>query len=128
MPARSLETPPVYVTESQYNQLFSFAAVSAAGGAALLRDELERAVLVADDDANAFVRLDSIVRYHDLISGRERTVQIVAPALGDIEQNRLSVLTPTGAALVGLAEGACLKWAGEDGRPRAVQVLQVVRS
>jgi len=126
MSIHSQKTPPIYVAESQYNQLFSFAAASAAGGGALLRDELERAVLVADDDApDAFVRLGSTVRYRDLVSGRERTVQIVAPALGDIEQNRLSVLTPTGAALVGLAQGARLRWAGEDGRPRGVQVLEV---
>jgi regulator of nucleoside diphosphate kinase len=116
----------VYVAESQYNDLFAFAATSTAAGAPLLREELARAVLVADDgDPGAFVRLGSTVRYRDLISGRERTVRIVPPALGDIEQNRLSVLTPAGAALVGLAEGARLRWAGENDRPRAVEVLEV---
>ena len=128
MPAHQ-DIPPVYVAESQYNELFAFAAVSRAAGAPLLREELGRAVLVADDrDSGAFVRLGSTVRYRDLMSGRERTVQIVPPALGDIEQNRLSVLTPAGAALLGLAAGACLRWAGEDARPRAVEVLEVVTS
>ena len=127
MPAHLQEPPPVYVAESQFNQLFAFAA-SAAAGAPLLREELKRALLADDDDPRAFVRLGSTVRFRDLMSGRERVVQVVPPALGDIEHGRLSVLTPTGAALIGLAEGACLNWTGEDGWPRAVQVLRVVRS
>lgn len=43
----------------------------------------------------------------------------------DIEKKRISVLTPIGAALIGLAEGASIDWETNSGQIRQLTVLKV---
>jgi regulator of nucleoside diphosphate kinase len=117
--------PPIFVAEEDYEQLSSFAAKSSEPGAALLREELARATLVSDAASAMFVRLNARVEFADLKSGRVRTVTLVDPAHADMDQARLSVLTPVGAALLGLRPGDTFRWA-VGGRPRALTVNRVV--
>jgi regulator of nucleoside diphosphate kinase len=65
------------------------------------------------------------VAYVDLTSRRRRSVVLVTPELADMEVERLSVLTPAGAALIGLSAGDAFHWTGDDGRSRGVEVLAV---
>jgi transcription elongation GreA/GreB family factor len=67
-----------------------------------------------------FVRLNSIVEYTDLLSGRTRKLSLVLPHEADIDQNRISVTTPVGAALLGLTPGQSFSWTTDDGRPHAL--------
>jgi len=60
-------------------------------------------------------------REHD----RTRTVQIVAPEDADIERRRISVLTPVGAALLGLGVGQKISWDMPDKRVAVLEVLAV---
>lgn len=116
----------VYIADGQLEQLQNVADHSTAPGGALLRQELERAIVLAKDDSpQVFVRLNSIVEYTDLLSGRTRKLSLVLPHEADIDKNRISVATPVGAALLGLTPGQPFSWTTDEGRPRALVVRSV---
>jgi regulator of nucleoside diphosphate kinase len=54
-----------------------------------------------------------------------QTVTLVLPGEADIAERKVSVLTPIGAALIGLAQGASIDWETRDGESRELTVLQV---
>jgi regulator of nucleoside diphosphate kinase len=122
----ALKNPPVRIAAADYDRLSALAGASGAPGAALLREELERALIIDHPNARRrFVRLGSRVAFVDLVSSRRRAVVLVAPEEADMDADRLSILTPAGAALVGLSAGHVFHWSGEDGRLRGVEVLAV---
>ena len=59
--------------------------------------------------------------------GRRRRVTLVYPPEADIAAGRVSVLTPIGAALLGLAEGQSIEWTARDGRKQRLTVVAVER-
>jgi regulator of nucleoside diphosphate kinase len=59
------------------------------------------------------------------VAERTQTVHIVAPEDADIEQRRISVLTPVGAALLGLAVGQKISWQMPDKREAVLEVVAV---
>lgn len=94
--------------------------------AAMLLDEIERAELHAPDEMpDGHVRLDSRVTFIDENTRRVREVQLVVPAKANIAEGRISILTPMGAALYGLAEGACIPWPDLDGKERLIRIMRV---
>jgi regulator of nucleoside diphosphate kinase len=118
--------PTVYVTEADYERLANLAEASDTRGSRLLAEELERAVIVGEENPRRpFVRLHSRVEFTDLMTGRTRRVEVVPPDEADIDRNRLSVLTPVGAALIGLAAGETIGLKTEDGRSHVLVVLDV---
>ena len=58
-----------------------------------------------------------------IVSGRVHAVTLVYPAESDIEHGRVSVLTPIGAALVGLSQGQSIEWNTRSGEPRQLTVV-----
>lgn len=99
-------------------------AEAAAPGSDLFRREVRRLSIVEAARPD-FVRLGDLVRYRDLRTKRERAVRVVRPGEVEPDANAVSVLSPIGAALIGLRAGAVFRWADVDGRPRAVKVLDV---
>lgn len=127
-PSHPYRKPSVYVTEADYERLSNLARSRATLGAALLEDELERATIIKDGASpRNFVRLGSFVAFRDLTSGRTRRVQVVLPEEADIDLDRLSVVTPVGAALIGLKVGDFMGLSTEDGRPHVLVVEAVDR-
>lgn len=121
-----LEGPTVRMTLADYERLTALSAGVDTLGASILSDELERAVVIASDAPDrAFVRLHTRVEYVDLNNGRTRTLEVVPPDEADIDQRRVSVLSPVGAALIGLAVGGSYGWTGEDGRDHVLVVVNV---
>ena len=121
--------PSVYVTESQYERLAVLAEAPATPGAALLADELLRAIVIKHDEfPRDFVRLHSFVEFSDLMTGRTRRVQVVPPDEADIDQDRISVLTPVGATLIGLTAGDSMGLSTDDGRPHLLVIAKVERT
>ncbi|MBX3483498.1 MAG: GreA/GreB family elongation factor [Phenylobacterium sp.] len=118
--------PPVYVTEDDHERLTNLAGTTDTRGARLLAEEMERAVIVDEGEApRPFVRLNSKVAFTDLTSGRTRVVEVVPPDAADIDRDRLSVLTPVGAALIGLPAGESIGVLTDDGRARVLIVVDV---
>jgi regulator of nucleoside diphosphate kinase len=59
--------------------------------------------------------------------GFNRTYQLVYPGEADISEGKVSVLTPIGAALIGLSEGQSIPWTARDGRELSLTVERVTR-
>ena len=93
-----------------------------------LMNELDRARVVAQsklpEDA---VRLGSVVSF-TTTDGFDRTYQLVFPGEADISSGKVSVLTPIGAALIGLREGQSIPWTARDGRRLSLTVVRVEQS
>lgn len=78
--------------------------------------ELERARIVDDNRINRdVVRMGSSVHYTTDL-GDDRKVTLVYPGNADIAEDRISVLTPIGTALIGLKAGHSIDWHTRDGR------------
>jgi len=71
------------------------------------------------------VRMGSRVTYRDETTGRIRDVTLVYPHEADIELNRISVLTPVGAALIGLCVGQTIDFQTPTPEKRSLTVLSV---
>ncbi|HVK42151.1 MAG TPA: GreA/GreB family elongation factor [Phenylobacterium sp.] len=127
MTLKTRARPKVRVTEADFEKLsaISRAPRSPMPGASLLLEELERFAIVSDHTDRRFVRLGSLVTYRDLVLQRERTVRVGLPGEADVDENRISVLAPVGAALMGLSVGDVFRWAGPDDRPREIEVLKI---
>lgn len=119
--------PPVYATPEDLERLRQLAR-SGAGetwGAALLLREVDRLNPDVSAAATRFVRLNSSVTYKDLGSKRIQTVKVTASQTSSGQGEAVSVLSPVGAALIGLVEGSIFRWMDPAGRVRAVKVLAV---
>jgi regulator of nucleoside diphosphate kinase len=57
-----------------------------------------------------------------------REVQLVLPAEANIAHGRISILTPMGAALYGLAAGHTIEWPDLHGRYRPIRIVRVVQA
>ena len=91
-----------------------------------LIDEIARAKLVAPDKMrDDVVTIGSGVTYRDLDMAREHTVAVVYPENANIDEGRISVLTPVGVALLGLSPGATISWVTRDDETRQLEVLEV---
>lgn len=94
--------------------------------AAMLLEEIERAHLHdADTMPPGHVRLNSRVTFVDEQTQEPRDVQLVLPAHANIAEGRVSILTPMGAALYGLAGGHSIDWPDLSGNSRAIRVIRV---
>lgn len=94
--------------------------------AELLIGEIGRAQIVADPALpNDAVRMGSTVTFIDDRTGLHRTVQLVFPQQADIAANRISILTPIGAGLIGLRPGQAIDWPDRDGQQRLLRVVNV---
>ena len=58
-------------------------------------------------------------------TGEVREVTLVYPGEADISAGRISVLTPIGAALIGLSSGQSIDWRARDGRVHRLVVQSV---
>lgn len=83
--------------------------------ACFLRKEIERADIAPDDVApNSVVRLGCNVTFVDHSDARIRRAQLVFPEEAQCS-HCISVLSPTGSALIGLGPGQSIRWT-EQGR------------
>lgn len=94
-------------------------------GAALLAEEFDRLCVLSHGGKDPFVRPGSWLTYRDLRTKEERRVRLSHPGLGDQGADDVSMLSPLGAALIGLMEGAIFRWSEADGRLRAVKVVSI---
>ena len=130
MPAvvRNRSVPNIVVSAADYERLTDLATASLERlpeVAEELLNEMERAKIVKDGSVpDDVVRMGSTVtfRSHD---GRERTETLVYPVDEDSNAHKISVMTPVGAALIGLAVGQSISWTARDGRKHQLTVVKV---
>jgi regulator of nucleoside diphosphate kinase len=91
-----------------------------------LTQELNRADVVPDDACPPHVvQMGSHVTYTDDVTAQTYRVSVVYPTAADIDEHRISILTPVGAALIGMSPAQCIHWRDPDGRSRILTVLDV---
>jgi regulator of nucleoside diphosphate kinase len=90
-----------------------------------LLSEMERAdVVTAEAIPPNVVQMGTDVVFQS-DNGETRRVRLVFPGQADIATGRISILTPIGAALIGLSEGQSIAWKTRDGRWRHLTILAV---
>jgi regulator of nucleoside diphosphate kinase len=94
--------------------------------AAMLLEEIERAELHDPQTLpKTAVTLGSEVDFVDERTSQLRTVELVLPAMANIAEGRISILTPMGTALYGLTAGQSIDWPDLDGQDRRIRILRV---
>lgn len=121
--------PPVVLDAAHVDTLLRFASAAmprAPDVADRLLQEIERAlVLPSEELPKQVVNIGSVVTFREDANGREQTVTLVLPPDADISAGRVSVVTPIGAALIGLAQGSSIRWQARDGETREMTIVQV---
>ncbi|MBN8994622.1 MAG: nucleoside diphosphate kinase regulator [Rhizobiales bacterium] len=120
--------PQIVLSDADYDRLANLAATAAErlpDLAGELQSELDRAQVVAIGAVPSHVvRMGSTVEFR-AEGGMHRTVTLVFPGEADIASNRVSVLTPIGTALIGLAKGQSIRWRTRDGREQELTIIDV---
>lgn len=92
-----------------------------------LEDELANADVVAPEEISPdVVTMNSRARFVDEDLSEELEMTLVYPRDANLEQGRISVLAPVGAALLGLAVGQSIEWPLPQGGARRLRVSAVL--
>lgn len=90
-----------------------------------LQQELNSALRVADEKMEEdIIRLNSYFEVEDLTSGKTFRLRLVLPKFADVTQQKISILSPLGVALIGFKEGMKIDWVLPGG-PKKLQILKV---
>ena len=120
--------PAITMTRSDHVSLSRLAETHSARDPDMseqLLAELDRARVVEDRRIAAdVVRMGSTLRF-TTDAGEDRTVTLVFPGEADIAMGKVSVLTPIGAALIGLSASQSIDWTSRDGRVHRLTVEHV---
>lgn len=126
-PSREL-SPHITLIARDHEQL-SMLARAAAGKmpdlASILLDELDRAHVLAEGRPEQTVCMGSEIEFRDDTTSKIQTVTLVYPGEADISHSKISVLTPVGAALIGVRSGDSITWETRTGELRKLTVLEV---
>jgi regulator of nucleoside diphosphate kinase len=88
--------------------------------------ELLRSTIVRESQISAgTVTMRSRVEYCE-DDGIPQVVTLVYPGERDLYDDAMSILTPVGAALIGLTEGQAISYGAPDGTPKTIKVLRVL--
>lgn len=123
------ELPPIALTRADAEKLTRIADHATgqfAQAGDFLAREIERAEIIdAFERLPDLVAMGSRVTFRDDVTEQVRTVTLVYPDEADMSQNRISVLTPVGAALIGLSVNQSIEWDTVSGGRRSLTVLAV---
>ncbi|MBV8185798.1 MAG: nucleoside diphosphate kinase regulator [Alphaproteobacteria bacterium] len=125
---RTRSVPQIIVSNADYERLTDLANAALdrlPDVARELLEEMDRAQVVDPDKVPAnVVRMGSTVTFKS-DDGNTRTLKLVYPADESLDQHRISVMTPVGAALIGLSEGQSISWTARDGKHHRLTVTKV---
>ncbi|WP_143306119.1 GreA/GreB family elongation factor [Chitinophaga vietnamensis] len=112
----------IIVSQHDYDILKTLCHQTA--GTAKLKEELERATIRKGKVPDDVVQVNSLLQFRDERSGAVRKVQLVLPAASNIQQGRLSILSPIGTALLGYSTGDTIDWEVPAGKTQ-LHILHV---
>lgn len=94
--------------------------------AELIYEELGRAEFHAAEEMPPHtVTMNCKVEFIDERSGAQRILKLVYPKDADIDQDRISILTPMGAGLIGMVAGEAISWPDRGGAERLLRIVKV---
>ena len=121
--------PVIHMIDIESDAIEEFAMAMEARNpkvAELLYDELGRAELhAAEDMPPNVVTMNCTVDFIDETSGLRRKVKLVYPKDADIDKDRLSILSPMGAGLIGMVAGETIAWPDRSGTERMLRIVNV---
>lgn len=116
------------VKEGDYQRLTALIEKVSTPVAEQLEEELSRADVVPSSQyPQDAVCMGSKVRFVDLATGKENEVTLVYPAEVSVEEMKISVLTPMGAALMGMRVGGVIDWELPSQKKVKIEVLAVTQ-
>jgi regulator of nucleoside diphosphate kinase len=123
------DPPPIHITGQDFGRLDvllgNLSTKTNTRTLEFLRDELDRARLVdGADTGTPFVRIGSRVLFED-DSGKIYRLTLALPAAAWGDPDKISILTPVGAALLGLSVGQSISYETPDNRIKTITVLKV---
>ena len=123
--------PPVFLADSEADILADLALAvrerSPLAADFLLR-EIDRASTTSPAELpRDVVTMMSCVDFIDEGSGELHSVQLVYPRDADTDLHCISVLTPIGAALIGMRRGEAIDWADLRGARRRLRIVGVAQ-
>jgi regulator of nucleoside diphosphate kinase len=122
----------IYITEKDMARLDELLSVT---GERISRDQkhleelseelMSAEVVESDDIPSNVITMNSIVLLNDLERSEHMAYTIVFPREANIEQNRVSVLSPLGTAMIGCRVGHVLKFRTPTGE-RRMKVVKIL--
>lgn len=77
----------------------------------ILQSELRRAKILTDKKiSDKVIQLDSSFEIIDIASGKRLQFMLTFPKNANLAENKLSILSPLGVALIGFQEGQEIEW------------------
>ena len=126
----ALQKPAITISQSDHERLWRLGTQLLAKNQDLaeeLLEELDRAAIIEDASVPAdVVTMGTRLRF-TTDTGEDRSITLVFPDEADISAGCISVLTPIGAALIGLSAGQSIDWQSLDGRQHRLTVQSVER-
>jgi regulator of nucleoside diphosphate kinase len=123
----------IWLTAQDYNRLRHLLAEltrqsrGMQAGVDTLEDILDLARIVQPEKVPGnVVTMNSRVLYQDVSTGEQGTVTIVYPADADPSRQKISVLSPVGAALLGEAEHSEVELPLPHGQTRRIRISSVL--
>jgi regulator of nucleoside diphosphate kinase len=125
-----MTSPPIILTRRDLARLDSllggatFERLGKTG--AFLVSELARAQVVHDSEiAHGVVTMGAAIHFRDDDTGEVSQATLIYPGETAHHGLGISVLTPAGAALIGLSEGQSIAYETPDGRLKSITVMEV---
>ncbi|GAB3443436.1 nucleoside diphosphate kinase regulator [Massilia solisilvae] len=122
-------TPDIIISSQDLDRLEALLETlpaSLASSRDALLAELQRAdIREPHEIAPTVVTMNSRVRFAVEPSGETFSLTLSYPANMHDGPDRISILSPVGAAMLGLSAGAMIDWPGPDGNTLRVRVLEV---
>jgi regulator of nucleoside diphosphate kinase len=126
---RALQKPNITLLATDHDRLWALSHAAMSNDpetAQMLTEELERARVIDHGQVpREIVRMGSDILFRDDTTREIRNITLVFPGEADIAQDKVSVLTPVGAALIGLRAGQSITWRTRNGELKRLTVLKV---
>lgn len=130
LPPPDPRRPAICVTKSDFNNIRSVLSIHGthrnSRAVEYLVRELMRATIVDERTIPAdVVTMGSRVEFRKEGRSSNQVVTLCYPEEREIFDDGISILTPIGAALIGLRAGQSICYAGRDGRPVTIKIIRV---
>lgn len=122
------QLPSLVISQEDYQKISTILSVVETDIADQLEEELGRAELVPSEELpQDIVSMNSKVTFVDLNTDKEQSVILAYPNEANIEEHKVSILAPVGAALIGLRVGQMIDWPIGGGKVRRIKVIAVTK-